>query len=488
MAMVKIIDPSGWNFDRPVAVMIKQSSRGLVGSDRSDFIKVAGHAFLDTIDNGFKVAKDEVPVHLIALGATEYWGSNRNGDGFKEATCRQHHSSFVKHARWYQDHKNKDPKQSYGCVKQSAYSEPMHRVELLVMLNASKSACDRNGGHIAERSLEKLAAGGDVPVSMACKILFDKCSNCGNQAKTRADYCTEATCIGPRGEKRGGCRNNITKVGTDGHVLHVDNPAPQWFDISDVMRPADRTAYGARADYLEKAADHCFVPGAEMAENLGVTMPAHFLFDDADLRPSTRDQLKLASALASAETFNSLSPSTYMAFAKPGCIETETLQRILGRVGSEKAASALAKMADCKIILDLKNFAGWLNKAAWTAEAEKLLPDIFNRLTRDPDLGLRLEANPFGCFDKAASAALSPDFACFSLDSTAISERAMRAGLKQISALNLKTGFWNGEVSSPAVELAEAYGLYKLAALYRIAKFDHDFCLTARLAIGQNNI
>ena len=92
--------------DRPIVQRVKVSSRGLRGSDRSEFLKTASHEFVELIDRT-KVAKDEEPIHLIALGASEAYGPNRNGDGFKEATCQKYHGTFKKYARWYRNHKNK---------------------------------------------------------------------------------------------------------------------------------------------------------------------------------------------------------------------------------------------------------------------------------------------------------------------------------------------------------------------------------------------
>ena len=106
--MLKIITPSSWQFDEPIAQMIKISSQGLKGADLSLFIKRAGHSFADELQN-IELTPGEVPVHLIAIGSTEFYGPNRNGDGFKEATCKKDHNSFVKHARWYRNHKNKNP-------------------------------------------------------------------------------------------------------------------------------------------------------------------------------------------------------------------------------------------------------------------------------------------------------------------------------------------------------------------------------------------
>jgi intein/homing endonuclease len=171
MSMVKVVSPSGWDWDRPVALPLKLTGRGLRGNDRREFLKYASHVFLPYIDQ-IKVAKDEVPVHLIALGASEAYGPNRNGDAFKEAACKQYHETFVKFAKWYRNHKNKahqgDP--FYGYIKQSAYNDAMRRVELIAMLNAEKSAADRNGGFVADQELEKLAKDEDIPVSMACAL------------------------------------------------------------------------------------------------------------------------------------------------------------------------------------------------------------------------------------------------------------------------------------------------------------------------------
>ena len=144
MAMIKIVSPSGWDWDRPVCVPIKISARGLIGNDRSDFLKMASHAFLDAIDN-IKVAKDELPIHIIALGSHEFWGPNRNGDTFLEKTCKDRHHTFVKYARWFRNHKNRpdDGDPHYGIIKESAYNDQMHRVELLGLLFQEKSAASR---------------------------------------------------------------------------------------------------------------------------------------------------------------------------------------------------------------------------------------------------------------------------------------------------------------------------------------------------------
>jgi intein/homing endonuclease len=86
--------------------------------------------------------------------------SNRNGDGFPKSANEKYHHTFVKHAKWYHNHKNKPHlgHPDYGFVKLSAYNPEMHRVELVVGIDEKKDP----------DSIQKLASGQDIPVSMAC--------------------------------------------------------------------------------------------------------------------------------------------------------------------------------------------------------------------------------------------------------------------------------------------------------------------------------
>lgn len=102
---IKVITTDGYDFGEPTAKLVKSSAAGLRGNDLRDFIKRAGHQFADHFQRVCEQLKPgDVPVHLIALGATEFFGPNRNGDGFKVAACRKYHDTFVKFARWYRNH------------------------------------------------------------------------------------------------------------------------------------------------------------------------------------------------------------------------------------------------------------------------------------------------------------------------------------------------------------------------------------------------
>ena len=165
--MIKFISPSSWRLGVKVAEEVKFSQRGLIGDDLASFVKRAGNKLAERLRN-MTFEPGEVPIHLIALGATESIGPNRNGDGFKEATCRKCHQTFVtklasrEGAYWYRDHSNQNPDKSYGIVKDSEYNEEMRRVELIVALNGTKEAALRNRGLVADDEMQKLASDREI--------------------------------------------------------------------------------------------------------------------------------------------------------------------------------------------------------------------------------------------------------------------------------------------------------------------------------------
>jgi hypothetical protein len=503
MAMVKIVSPSGWDFDCEIAHTVKIASDGLRGNDRKDFIKRAAgseNVFLPLLD-GVKFAEDEEPVHLIALGASEGYGANRNGDGFKEAACKKYHDTFVKFARFYRNHKNKDPKISYGTIKASAYNPVMRRVELLAALNKTASAAERNGGFIADRELQKLASGKDLSVSMACRVPFDLCSWCGHQARTREEYCKEASCGG------GGCAKNLTKLiktAQDVHLLHVDNPNPTWFDMSDVFRPADRIAYAGKADWLQKAAsDNGFfgIDGAKMATDLGVMAPLSVILYQDTMQPMEWGpyidvQIKLAHAIHLLEKQGAdLPEDCRRAFAADMQPDMDLAAFGLDTTHPVKCAAALGALVDQKIILSLRDFGRMTKRSELIDDAAACLRGVYGRMIADGSLERSITANAYAPSEKLATGAQREKAAQYrshyTLDFADVQNRCLRSSLRGYQIPSHKSAFWNEKKAhdSPLAEtLARDYGLYKLACLRRIAQFDTDFPLTVRTALTQNSV
>jgi ribosomal protein L40E len=178
---------------------------------------------------------------VLALGSEEAYGPNRNGDGFPERPVHakhvklgneserywigpdevltKHYKTFEKgHA--FQHHQNKDPAKASGAIKKAFWNNKMHRVELLVAVDNKKDP----------EWVQRVNDGEFPAVSMGCKIKYDVCSRCGNRAPSRATYCDHA-------------KYALNQVNDDGTKNYVHNPSPNFFDLSRVFRPADRTGY-----------------------------------------------------------------------------------------------------------------------------------------------------------------------------------------------------------------------------------------------------
>lgn len=503
MAITKILSPAGWDWPTSVTSQVKLVDGRFGSSDRRDFIKRAGdagtHLFEEQLKN-IKFAKDEVPVHLIALGAKEAWGANRNGDAFTEATLKAAHDTFVKHAFWFRNHKNKpndgDPK--YGLVKASVYNPFMRRVELICSLPSTKAAAERMGVNVADQECEKLANNEDLPVSMACRVPYDICSGCQNKARTRDEYCKAATC------KYGGCFDNLTKlvkVANDVHHLHVINPHPVFFDISKVWRPADRTAYAGQADWVKAAADGQFgIDGSKMAMELGVYAPNAILTEQdvatADT-PELAAQIKLAYGLDELAMCPNSRGETATRMAFSSKVQPDLPLDKLGLLNPqrEKVSEALCMLADRKIIMPLRDFARMTKRAELTEQAASRLPGVYYRMGNDGSLVRRLTNNQFAVAGKLASLAqrevadtLIPTH---SLSKEAVDKRVQRAVIHRITIPDCDIAVKQAAVVDNANEseaLARDYAAYKVAALHRITAFDDEFVLTARLATCQNRV
>lgn len=235
---IKAFSPDHFNLgsESPFEIL-RFSSKGLDSGQEK-----RANMFSKLID-GYTPSRDKTAVHTIAMTASEKFGFNRNGDGWKRANLQRDHPTFTSHAKVFRHHKNTPADPSFGVVKAAAYNDEMDRVELLMELDNSKCA----------EELSLLERNGSYPVSMACKIAHDVCSICSNKAKTPREYCWHV-------------KEALGKILDDGQVVGVDNPNSTFFDISRVIRPADRVAYTL------KKASACLSGGAALAEELGYSM------------------------------------------------------------------------------------------------------------------------------------------------------------------------------------------------------------------------
>ena len=130
---------------------------GEIVKSASDLQKQASTIFKCEYD-ALKPPKGQTGIHLVALGDSEAYPMNRNGDLFSKEACVKYHQTFVKHGHVFQHHRNKDPKKAIGTIKAAAYNPEMHRIELYIWADNEK----------AKDHLERLEKTGEVPFSMAC--------------------------------------------------------------------------------------------------------------------------------------------------------------------------------------------------------------------------------------------------------------------------------------------------------------------------------
>jgi hypothetical protein len=254
--MEKIVDIDGRLVSRRLSVI--EPTVQILRLGHNNGVKTASEA--SDWARSVKPKDGKTYILVLALGASEWYGPNRNGDGFREEELIRRHKTFETDAHVFRSHVNKDPAKSFGKVVKSFYNNDMHRVELVLEIDNEK----------APDIVEKINNGEQVAVSMGCRIKHDVCSICGNKAPKRDDYCDHA-------------KFQLNDILPDGRLVYVDNPDPTFFDISVVWRPADRTGY-----MLKKVADYHhreFVgSSAELAEKVaGRTVLASLLRKMADI-------------------------------------------------------------------------------------------------------------------------------------------------------------------------------------------------------------
>jgi hypothetical protein len=476
--MLKVIPPDSYRFDEQTVQLIKVANSGLRGSDLKALIKRAGFNFADALRRA-DLKSGDVPVHVIALGATEFYGPNRNGDGFKEATCRKYHSTFVKYARWYRNHQNKDPEKSYGFIKYSEFNDEMKRIELLVILNGTKEAAARNGGFVADDEIKALHEGRDIPVSMACKVAYDVCAGCGNRAKTRKEYCTGIDEGGMC--KRGGVKNRMTFVHDDGFINHVDNPDPFYFDISKVFRGADRIAYTTG---MLKSASGLLLGGAELAEKMGLELPPQ-LVDGATLWPTKLQKLVIKLAQLEQQCENGKPWKYDLAFAPE--LQNET-QWLVKDANQHQILSALMLN---KIAIPFDGFVQLTQGKEVQASADfakRYLPGVYGRMLADNSLS-DINLKPYVPIGVVPNSLMkwAHDLADdYSLDQRYIEKRMQRAALYGVAAPAVRQSPLVKVASSSVEALTRSYALCKLAFLQAISDQDPNFDLTMSMVVRQN--
>lgn len=297
-------------------------------------------------------------IHVLAVGDTEKFGYNKNGDGFRAGENARCHTRFVEKGAVHKHHQNKDPSKAVGRCIASAHNADMSRIELIDELDNEKCAAE----------IAKYEAGEDLPVSMGCRVAYDVCSICNHKAPNPSFYCQHT-------------KEALGRILDDGRVVGVDNPNPGYFEHSLVIRPADRIGYAFR-----KVASDGMSPvesSVELFKAAGIWSPEEATLLEAGDKYAHRAAILAKLAQMEKEIDGVLTPvDSAISKSAPG----ETLsQEDLKDVGKFGVQQLLGRMGQARVMLPVKDFIKLLNAASQTEIAD---PDDVGPAVRSVSHGI----------------------------------------------------------------------------------------------------
>lgn len=475
--MVKLIYSSSFDSSVDVGMRIIEDPRQLK--------KEASTIFGCDYD-AVKPDKDHVGIHFVALGDYEHYGLNRNADGFPKVACEKYHDTFVKNGHVFRHHRNKNPEKSLGTIVKSAYNSLMGRIELFVHAHKEK----------AKDELEKLARDGEIPVSMACKVAFDRCTICGALRKNSMDP-----------EQCDHVRTSLGKMAEDGKIVGTQNDEPHFFDISFVTRPADRIAWNL------KTASGEVLDSIKLAEYEGIYVPDRL----AITSKSAVEKLAIMKKMAEFE-------SMYLTLAKQASCRNsyEHYMWELRKAASTKLddatiealrcadpSDAFYKLAEEGIVMDVATFYKYVLGPEYKVaemhmhDITALLPGVYTRLVKAGecqsicnfelfDVDTDKYTTLLGIEDKKLASAVVKVASDATFVGPDVDKRIIESTLQKINidmSLDKKAEI---ESNSNVVvnTLVEKYAAYKLAAVRDVAALNKavDTDALFAVAVAQNFI
>lgn len=463
--LIKFSDTNDWNWDiDPVQIIVNNNTLVKAGSDNSKF--------------NFEKTANQTDVLVIALGAYEGTGANRNGDIFKEAECVKNYKTFVKSGSKRPDgsfdgravnrhHKNKPEDPKYGNIKQAVYNDKMKRIELVIGLDNEKCA----------EEIQKLKEGKQINVSMAAKVAFDKCTWCGHEAKTDNDRCSHIP-------------KELGEINKKGEMCSMENINPKWFEISIVGRPADRIGMS-----LKLASDNHYIKTAQDYKLLypGFVPPV----DDNYISISkyAEDKRRLARKLAALEKHVDAvmtsgpknSKDKYLAEHKSKLKHSDNLSDdTIEELRKFEPQKLLKELADNGIVFSPEDFIKYVFGAKSLGKSEDLfskvkshLPSMFSDIDEDGDDEVneeKYDPSGFSVIPKPLRNLVKNLFEDHSMFGEPSHRRIMKITIvKKLPLDKIKKEEHSKEAS--VKELAKQYASYKLAALHYMNeqnKLDED--------------
>jgi hypothetical protein len=472
--LIKFSCTDDWNWDvEPVQLIHSTNTLTKAGADNSELRaeKTAG----------------QTNALVIALGAYEGTGANRNGDIFKEAECLKHYKTFVKSGSKKSDgtydgralnrhHKNKPEDPKYGNIKAATYNNKMKRIELIIGMDNDKCA----------EEIQKLAEGKQINVSMAAKVAYDKCTWCGYEAKDDNHRCKHIP-------------KSLGELNKRGEMCSMDNINPKWFELSIVGRPADRIGMS-----LKLASDNGYIKTAADYKSLypGFVVPDEdYVIHISKYAAEKRSLVKKLAAIEKhiegvLQSGPKDSKDKYITEQKSKLnhadgISDDTLEELR----KYEPSKLLKALADNGIVFSPEDFVKYLfgskavhDKGDMFSKMKSHLPSMFSDMEEDGDHEInedKYEPSESGIIPSNILKMMRGLFDDHSLFDKPAHGRIMKITIvKRLPVAKLHTKPSDKEISKEAAvkTLAKQYAAYKLAALRYLDahnKLDEDTMINA---------
>ena len=435
---------------------------GEIMKSASDMQKQAATIFNMEYE-ALKPPKGMTGIHLVALGDSEAYPMNRNGDLFPKEACVKYVDTFVKHGHVYEHHRNKDPRNALGQIKAAAYNPDMHRIELYIWADNEKS----------HDHLERLEKTGEVSFSMACHVPYDRCSYCDAIRQKPGDP--------------GECdhvKYSLGKIAEDGKQIGTFNDEPTWFDISFVGRPADRIAWNLKV--ASDMSEDIHLSSVKQAEIEGYVLPDDLAIKSDSSKRKHEIMQKLADSYDKLNSwlFGDTKPTghdTYM-FELRKLAGASLDDDSISRLRELNPADAFAALGDAGVVMDAKSFFkyafgpeyGKIEKYA--SQVSRFVPQVICEAVKSASCAELCNASQYdaakpGIFTKPTPSDLKMELfksaaaRGFGLDDavTNVIDAVASGTAPSFSKSTEKVA--DGEVLAVAEKLARRYAMYKLAGL-----------------------
>ena len=417
---------------------------------------------VETFVKTIRPDKDHSYVHLISVGAQEYYGPNKRGDSFNEdgkvyrppapfakeaaevvlegGLKKFHDPTFTANGKVYREHQSiiADPKNKpLGDVVFAIYNEPMHRGELIIKLDNKSWAPD----------IKRLENGKPIYFSMGCLTATDVCSVCG---KRTSPMDLENRC--------GHLKDDLLSFMENGTQVHAITDHPIFYDISRVAVPADKIAFS-----LSKVASEGILSiGSNLPEDPLAILPVRMV---DRMRGRRVDRFNLISKAAAEERIVINGGMTL-----PVSTSDEEEGKLLDDL-SKDAPKVIFIMNKNRALLPPPQFTRLVGGCGSSLDSAmplvgNQLSGIFSSLMGSSDLASFIDDGTYEgeeSFDRGLLSKVAPLISRYSLDEEPVQRRVIHI----VIAPNVKTAseqrIFTPDAGALASKLAREYARYQLS-------------------------